>query len=286
MKNKISLFLLVYSLALFICTFQITVSANTDAYPTIIQEQIDARALGMGGAFVAVADNYAAPLFNPAGISTYKKIEVGGTIHRAPWGLNSTAISGGFSINGFLGKENRSDKILTALRKIYLGSSYNTSSISVQAADSQGNPLGEITLREGSFSEVLGISVPPFVSIGGAAKVYDFTHPEIGVEGRDVTASGLGFNLGFLTESLHGLRLGAAGFVVGGTKLTWRNVAVSKGDIKGKYLIGGSYKTNFPIDIENHLLISGQYTSGALIPENIRVGAELSVWNLAIRGGY
>lgn len=45
---------------------------------------VDARALGMGGAFTPIADNYAAPYWNPAGVAYVEGLHIGGMYSSGP----------------------------------------------------------------------------------------------------------------------------------------------------------------------------------------------------------
>ena len=258
----------------------------TQAYSPLVQEQVGARALGLGGAYVAVSDGFAAPLFNPAGVTRYDNFEVGGANHSFPWDLNTTAIAGGTSLSRLIEvKEDSSGTINSLMKNFSFGGSYITSSMEVRVSDPEGNPMGKVQLSENIWSGTLGVEIPNIGGLGASIKNYNSLRPKSGQDGEDVTISGIGLNLGLLSESINGFRIGAAGFDVGGTNLDWQNSTMDY-DITGKYSVGGSYTLELPFAFSSHLLTSGQYTIGDTIPDNFRIGIEMSIWGFAIRGGY
>lgn len=60
-----------------------------------IEDNLGARPLGMGRAFVGIADDGNAPLWNPAGMSFYKERIVSGMFSRLYWGIDNDAIGEG-----------------------------------------------------------------------------------------------------------------------------------------------------------------------------------------------
>ncbi len=60
-----------------------------------IEDNMGARPLGMGRAFVGIADDGNAPLWNPAGMSFYKERVLSGMFSRLYWGIDNDAIGEG-----------------------------------------------------------------------------------------------------------------------------------------------------------------------------------------------
>jgi len=60
-----------------------------------IEDNMGARPLGLGRAFVGIADDGNAPMWNPAGMSFYKERIVSGMFSRLYWGIDNDAIGEG-----------------------------------------------------------------------------------------------------------------------------------------------------------------------------------------------
>lgn len=65
------------------------------AFAQDIEDNMGARPLGMGRAFVGIADDGNAPLWNPAGMSFYKERILTGMFSRLYWGIDNDAIGEG-----------------------------------------------------------------------------------------------------------------------------------------------------------------------------------------------
>jgi len=65
------------------------------AFAQDVEDNLGARPLGMGRAFVGIADDGNAPLWNPAGMSFYKERIVSGMFSRLYWGIDNDAIGEG-----------------------------------------------------------------------------------------------------------------------------------------------------------------------------------------------
>lgn len=77
-----------------VCTTAGTASAQEEVFQRGIEFGVGARALGMGGAYIGVADDYSAAYWNPAALTQIRRLEGFGTISH---GNRSDEISSSFS---------------------------------------------------------------------------------------------------------------------------------------------------------------------------------------------
>ncbi|MBS3786901.1 hypothetical protein KGY79_01745 [Candidatus Bipolaricaulota bacterium] len=151
----------------------------------------DAKSLAMGGAFVAVADNYSATYWNPAGLTQFSGVQLGG-MNLQPYGVNGLNFSyGGGAVT---------------IQDFAIGASYGqlTASMTDQLgyADTEFSDYSETTIG-GTFA--YGIN---FANFGANVKSYQFKGD-----------SGFGFDLGTLM-TFDGINLGIAANNVGGVSIS------------------------------------------------------------------
>ena len=238
---------------------------------------IGPRALAMGGAYVAVADNYSAPFWNPAGIGKIDKLEAGGgNMDRFGLRLNYTHFGGGATI-----------PLQVPLIEVISGAGgLLRYTIEVRATDSEGNPLGKVTITEDKYLGTLGLKLSDFGYIGGNIKGYHFLHPKMGVDQQDAKASGLGYDVGFLAGPFKGLWFGGSGFDLTGTDIKWENPPTEPTDTAPpRYSLGTAW-----ISDKYNFILSGQYDFGEASQNSMKAGGEYRfslVKNIAIsiRGG-
>jgi len=187
----------------------VAMSDGVDA-GSFIRDGIGARAFGLGGAFVSVADDTSTTVWNPAGLAQLQGVNLGGMytekfglgIYFQSLGTTAKVEDFGFGLNVVWSSiedipyhGDGEGEFFSETQMLFLGSAaYDLSGI----LDSQA----------GSISELL---------IGGSAKYYRHTL----LEGK---GTGLGFDLGLLaTFSLDWgeISLGLASQDVGGTAITW-----------------------------------------------------------------
>ncbi|MBS3813492.1 hypothetical protein KGY64_06680 [Candidatus Bipolaricaulota bacterium] len=150
----------------------------------------DAKSLAMGGAFVAVADNYSATYWNPAGLNQFSGVQLGGMNLRPHGvsGLNFSYGSGAVTISNFA-----------------LGASFGQ--LGADLEDQLGySDAGLSNYSETMFSGTLGYGID-FVNFGATVKGYQVQD-----------GMGLGFDLGTLM-TFDGISIGVAATDVGGVTI-------------------------------------------------------------------
>jgi len=218
---------------------------------------VDARALAMGGAFVAVADGYSAPYWNPAGLTNATGTHVGGmNTNKFGLGINYNYVGAALSLGGF--------KVGGA----FLGSTIN----GIETFDATGQQAGTVNDNEflfmGSTAMALPLGGMP-LALGGNVKYYSHSL-------ANESGTGFGGDLGLLA-SLGGLQLGATLSDVGGTKINWSTGAVDVVDMAIR--VGGALTLSAPVP----WTISGQYNVDS---SSLHIGAEFKLTNsIAIRVG-
>lgn len=160
-----------------------------------------ARAIGLGGAFSAVADQSLGMLWNPAGMTQLGRNEIV---------LESTQLFEDTNVNG--------------LSFVVPGSRFPTVGVSVLALRSgdfgktsdMNDELGTFQEKETAFVLSSSYDVTSFLAVGANLRV-------IRQSIDDFSDSGFGFDLGALARVTKDLRLGAAVANLGGPTLTLRD---------------------------------------------------------------
>ncbi len=161
------------------------------------------RTLGLGGAYVATADDPLGVLWNPAGLSLMNQNEV--RFENARLFEDTSINSMGFAVPG-----SRWPSLGVAI--VSLGSG------DFQRTDDMNNPLG--TFREGETAYLLTASkaLSPKFSLGVNAKLVQQSVEQF-------SANGFGADLGAMFDLTPQLRVGASMMNLGGPSLTLRDVA-------------------------------------------------------------
>ncbi|MBS3765401.1 hypothetical protein KGY71_02655 [Candidatus Bipolaricaulota bacterium] len=260
----------------------------------ILRSGFGAKALGMGGAFVAVADDYSAAYWNPAGITRSSSLYLGGTHYdKYGLGLNLDYLSAGLSVPS--SAHQRENSLIPALplpflEKISLAGTYVGFSTNVRTSGPGGSEI-PITYSERSYLGTAGFRFPAVGSIGFSLKNYSYSAPNSGVGGLDASAHGLGFDIGVLSEPLEGLNFGAVAFDIAGTDITWKNTPTEPTNIvPSRYSVGTAYTLDFSRfsiteSIPGKLTVAGQYTFGPNIAKKIRSGVEYGISIFSLRAG-
>ncbi len=200
-KSKI----LVISLALFLVAMPFItgfaqeedVESNTAA---IFSYGTDAKSLAMGGAFVAVADNYSATYWNPAGLTQFSGVQLGG-MNLRPYGIGNYSFGGGS----------------LTFQNFALGGSYG--SYSLKLSDQLG--YDDTSYQDTVIGGTIGYGID-FANFGASVKSYQTT-----------VGNNLGFDLGTLMN-FGNISLGIAATDVGNVQLD----EGGNGVIKSSYRLG------------------------------------------------
>ena len=191
MEEKSRILVISLAVALVALPFVTAAGAPEDSTSgSVFSFGTDAKSLGMGGAFVAVADNYSATYWNPAGLTQFSGVQLGG-MNLRPYGVaNFSYGSGAVTIQDFA-----------------FGASYG------QLSADMGNQLGYTedsgytSYGETSLGGTLAYGID-FANFGASVKSFQF-------EGE----SGFGFDLGTLM-TFDSISLGVTANNVGGVTLS------------------------------------------------------------------
>ncbi len=273
-------------------SLELLASDNPVGAGAVLRSGFGARALGMGGAYVAIADDYSAPYWNPAGVTRSNSLYLGGMSYdKYGLGLNTNYLSGGFNWTETTPEGLPIPALdLPLIKGVSFAGTYLGFSTQVWTRGPGGSEI-EITYGERSFLATGGLTFPLIGSFGFSGKRYSFTAPKAGVDEMDASASGVGFDLGYLAEPLENFTFGAAAFDLNGTGIQWTNTPTEPTDIVPvRYSIGSAYRfhldhESIPEFISGRLLVSGQYTFGPDVRNRIRTGCEYHFSIFSLRAG-
>ena len=278
-----------------------------------LRRGVDARAMGMGGAYVAVAEGYSAMYWNPAGLARALAPEVGGMTAnicgvdiffnflaaRLAWDFSPQTPSVGSSEPEEVGGE---EPNLAGAEpglvggvvprgttfRLAVGLSWTEMSTEVFAFDEYGSPLGLIRYTEALYG--LGVAgwVPRLGYLGGVAKAYSYRAPKAGVGGADATAFGIGFDLG-LTAPVweEKLWLGLAAADAGDTRVKWKNTPTEPTDkVAGRYTAGlALFAPNLVLEGDRLVLAVDGVWEPLVAGRSVRGGVEYTLLFLSLRAG-
>ncbi|NIQ97723.1 MAG: hypothetical protein GWN87_28790 [Desulfuromonadales bacterium] len=216
---------------------------------------VDARALGMGGAFVALADSYSATYWNPAGVALAGGPRVGGMYsNKFMADINFNFLSGITNIAGM------------SVAGTFMGLTV----AGIPQYDENGNQIGTINDNELMFGGSVAMSIAGIGFAGATVKSY--SHTLAGESG-----TGFGFDAGLLViGAVPGISLGAAAFDIGDTTINWTTGAVDK--VGSLFRLGAAYAMN-------GLMFAGEYDFGSYIDPIMRFGMEFNLDVVRVRGG-
>lgn len=154
MRMKHSSWLLIVALAAMVVLAAPAAFAQTDEDPVgtgaLFDIGMGARALGMGGAFVAVADDANAVYYNPAGLALIEGHSV--------TSLYSNLMGAGSYFGAGYAQKNVGAAVVGLMS-------------TVQGTDDYGNPTRDVNYREGTVAGGYARAFGP-VALGGALKLY------------------------------------------------------------------------------------------------------------------
>lgn len=250
---------------------------------------VDARALAMGNAHVAVVDGYSATYWNPAGLARAASPQIGGMtadLYGAQIYLNFLAGVYPWQPGGEV--QTPSETLVEASAwKLGFGVSFAEMATEVRAFDEQGNPLGLIRYSEALYGLGVGAWIPGLGYAGLAAKGYSFRAPRAGVGGVDATASGFGFDAGLAAPVWGELWLGIAGADIGDSTVQWRDTPLEPRDkVAGRYTAGVAYVADEFLNAEDRLVAALDASFWPLLDlRSLQAGIEYTLGFLSLRGG-
>ena len=256
----------------FLCfTFsQIRADTGDGGYAGAFQQVgLGARALGMGGAFVGVADDATAGFWNPAGLVQIQRRTLGASFRK-------------MTLDRRLG-------YITYCQPIRKEATISLSWTNAGVSDVMGrNEEGEITEEIKNYENVVELffarKILNELSVGVRIGYVQYNL-------ANISAYGLGFGFSAFGKPIQKLRLGAAVENLG-MKYSW-----TSGEYWKKYgLLGSSSKDEFPINLrfgasylllDDRILLCSEIDKNTKQKEKIHLGIEGWILeNLAVRAGY
>ena len=218
---------------------------------------IGARALAMGGAFVAVADDATAAVWNPAGLA----------------GIEDTRLAGMLTDVYGLGVEHQYIGAVTSFANLGIGLAWERAAIDGQLVEAGGTLGGAFTWTENAIIGSLATSVLDVAMAGANVKYY------MADSGLGDTASGFGFDLGLLVNLGDMFVIGVNAMDLAGSAIEWSGGTTD--------VVSGLYKAGMAM-----MLADGQFILATDIDfdgtdlGNTHVGMEFQIIDeLALRAG-
>ena len=248
--------MMVVSLALILVLSAVAMADGMGAF-SAFKNGVGARALAMGGAFVAVANDATAACWNPAGLAS----------------LNDTRLAGMSTDLFGLGITHQYVGAVTTFANLGVGLGWERAAIDGQAVSGEGE-LGEtFTWTEQAIGLSLATNVMDVAMAGANVKYY------MADSGLGETASGFGFDLGVLVSLGDMFVVGVNAKDLAGSVLSWSGGAED--------VISGLYKAGLAMKlVEDKLILATDIDFGGEGLGDTHVGAEFQVINaLALRAG-
>lgn len=215
-----------------------------------------ARALAMGGAFVALSNDATGMVWNPAGL-----VQLDGT-HLA-----------GMSTNLFgLGITHQFVGATTRFADLGFGVGWQRAAAGGQVIDGEGTLGNLFTWTENAIIGSLATQVMDIAMIGTNVTYY-FANSDLGD-----SAAGFGFDLGLLLSLGDSLTLGISAMDVADSKLQWDNETTD--------VVSGLTKAGVALRLAESLVLTADVDIAETSLQDTHVGAEFRVIDeLALRGG-
>jgi hypothetical protein len=218
---------------------------------------VGARALAMGGAFVAVANDATAAVWNPAGLAS----------------LGDTRLTGMSTDLFGLGATHQYIGATTSFSMLGVGLAWERASIAGQINDEEGAAGEAFSWVEQSIGASLATNVLDVAMVGANVKYY------MADNGLGATASGFGFDLGLLVSLGDMFVIGVNAKDLAGSSLAWDGGATDT--ISGVYTAGLAMKL-----VDSKLILATDVDFDGASLGDTHVGVEFKVINeLALRGG-
>jgi len=244
------------TMALLLVISAVTLADGIGAF-SAFKNGIGARALAMGGAFVAVCDDATAMLWNPAGLAQ----------------LDDTRLSG-MSTDVFgLGITHQYVGAITTFANLGIGLGWERASITGQEVDDQGGLGGTFTWLEQAIIGSLATNVMDIGMAGANVKYY------MADSGLGDTANGFGFDLGLLVSLGELFTIGVNAKDLAGSPIAWDSGVAD--------IIRGLYTAGLAMTFaEDKLVLATDVDFDGSSLGDTKVGIEFKVIDeLALRGG-
>ena len=247
---------MVASLALVMVLSAVVLADGIGAF-SAFKNGIGARALAMGGAFVAVADDATATLWNPAGLAQLDDTRLAGM---------STDLYGLGITHQYIGA-------VTTFANLGIGLGWERASIDGQVLDEGGVQGGTFTWVEQAIVGSLATNVLDVAMAGANVKYY------LADNGLGEAATGFGFDLGLLVSLGDMFVIGVNAMDLAGSTLSWDGGATD--------VISGLYKAGLAMKLaDDRLILAADVDFDGSDLGNTHVGVEFQVIDeLALRGG-
>jgi hypothetical protein len=246
----------VTSMALIMVLSAVALADGIGAF-SAFKNGIGARSLAMGGAFVAVADDATAMLWNPAGLAQLEDTRLAGM---------STDLFGMGITHQFIGA-------VTTFANLGIGLGWERASVDGQITDEGGELGGTFTWTEQAIVGSLATNVLDVAMAGANVKYY------LADNGLGDGASGFGFDLGLLVSLGDMFVIGVNAMDLAGSTVTWDGGATD--------VISGLYKAGLAMKLaDDRLILATDVDFDGTDLGNTHVGVEFQVIDeLALRGG-
>jgi len=247
---------MVVSLALLMVLSVVTFADGIGAF-SAFKNGIGARALAMGGAFVAVCDDATAMGWNPAGLAQLDDTRLAGM---------STDLYGLGITHQFVGAT-------TSFANLGIGLGWERASIDGQAVDAGGALGGSFTWVENAIIGSLATNVMDVAMAGANVKYY------MADSGLGDAASGFGFDLGLLVGLGDMFVIGVNAMDLAGSTIEWDGGATD--------VISGLYKAGLAMKLaDDKFVLAADVDFDGTSLGDTHVGMEFQVIDeLALRGG-
>ena len=246
---------MVLSLSLIMVLSAVALADGIGAFDAF-KSGIGARALAMGGAFVAVANDATAVVWNPAGLAQ----------------LNDTRLAGMSTDLYGMGITHQYVGAVTTFANIGIGLGWERVAIDSQVIDVAGGLGAAFTWVEQAIIGSLATNVLDIAMAGANVKYY------LADDGLGDSASGFGFDLGLLIGLGDMFVIGVNACDLGGSTVEWDGGTTD--------IINGLYTAGLAMKLaDDRLILAADVDFGADLG-NTHVGVEFSVIDeLALRGG-
>jgi hypothetical protein len=247
---------IVVSLALLMVLSAVAFADGIGAF-SAFKNGIGARALAMGGAFVAVCNDSTAMVWNPAGLAQLSDTRLAGM---------STDLYGQGITHQFVGAT-------TSFANLGIGLGWERASIDGQIVETGGALGGSFTWVENAIIGSLATSVMDVAMVGANVKYY------MADSGLGDEAAGFGFDLGLLVSLGDMFVVGVNAMDLAGSSIEWNSGATD--------VVSGLYKAGLAMKLaDDKFVLAADVDFEGTGLGDTHVGMEFQVIDeLALRGG-